>query len=834
MKLVRSVIPYLLLPLAIIACALASSPWLRAFPSAVLATPLFGAALLSVLVPVIVVGIGVRQIWLTLTISCVIFVFYELLVTLREPLGFDDLYSGLVHGPSQLLTYALPLISPRTLLVAPVALCWLSGALLGECVARAWQSVLPYAALLGAFALAYAGSARAITSSEDGHRYDTILAAALLLTLLLLRTVQAWVAQDNAAETTQPDGVLPLRSLTIGAALSVIIALGAVGVAQTTALATNPNTPQRHPPVDRTKPFTPISFIAGLRPSNPRSPGTPVFKIVTQNVTPRYIPIASLDYYDGDGWSFNREFRPSGGIVPNDADTTLRANGPTITQQYTIEDGPIAGSPWMPYVYRPQIVTGVSVNVDADSGMIVPSEPLQVGSMYTVRSTTTATSFTDLPDTAAPGGYGPAGVQLPQSVVATNALADLVTTLGTEVQVKKEESVIGFLQAVAKSFRDLALAGSTSAPSASPSTTPGTSVHRFIAPLAAPTTASRTPSPTPAASPSAPAAGPSAAPQRAGGTSFAEVLTSIRQYRSATPEQFATLMCLIARQIGVPAQVMTGFRLAQDGRGSDADPYAVTMGGVSRSVTTAEAYTWVEIPISGVGWTVLDPSPTRLSAATPKSSARPVQSTRASSSPAQDGQLTQAPNSGHAPAKVSRLPPSENLSITSIMLIVLAVIVALALLLVLVQFGRRRLRARRRRRYGDPRQRLLGAWQESLDMLQEYGMPDLANLTSTEVSAETGVRFGGEPAAHARALGDAANTAIFSPTSWIGPAEADAAWRTQGVLTRTVRDRLSWPARIGSRLRYRSTGGARRRVSRAFYAGKARRAQHSTTGRRRS
>src|SRR4051794_23363338 len=134
----RRLVPYTLLPLSLIACALASSPWLRAFPSAVLAVPLFGAAVLSVLAPVIVVGIGVRRLWLTALVDFVLFVFYELLVALREPVGFDTLYRGLLHGPSQILSFALPLVSPRTLLVAPVALCWLSGALIGECVARGW------------------------------------------------------------------------------------------------------------------------------------------------------------------------------------------------------------------------------------------------------------------------------------------------------------------------------------------------------------------------------------------------------------------------------------------------------------------------------------------------------------------------------------------------------------------------------------------------------------------------------------------------------------------------------------------------------------------------
>ena len=135
----RRVVPYTLLPLSLVACGLSSSPWLRAFPSSVISVPLFGAALLSILIPFIVVGVGVRPLWLTALIDLVLCTFYELLATLRDPVAFDHLWNGLVHGPSQILSFALPLVSPRELMVAPVALCWLTGALIGECVARTWR-----------------------------------------------------------------------------------------------------------------------------------------------------------------------------------------------------------------------------------------------------------------------------------------------------------------------------------------------------------------------------------------------------------------------------------------------------------------------------------------------------------------------------------------------------------------------------------------------------------------------------------------------------------------------------------------------------------------------
>ncbi|HEU5266656.1 MAG TPA: transglutaminase-like domain-containing protein [Jatrophihabitans sp.] len=808
MNVIRRLVPYTLIPLAVLACGLANAPWLRAFPAAVLAVPLFGAAVLSVLVPLIVIGIGVRSVWLTALVSVVIFVLYELLVVLREPVGFGDLYRGLLHGPSQILTFALPLSSPRTLLVAPVALCWLTGAILGECVAREWQTFVPYAALLVAFGLSYAATVRAVSTPADGHRYDTLLAAGLLLTLLLLRAAQAWVAQDNSAQSTQPDGVLPLRSLTIGVLLSILVAFGAVGVAQTISTRGNPSTAARTPPLDRTKPFTPVSFIASLRPNDPNAKGQPVFSVMTDRASTNYISIANVDYYDGDGWSFDRTFRPSGGIVPSDTNATLRTASPAVTQTYTIARGPLAGAPWMPYMYRPQQITGASVDIDADTGMIVASTPLHAGDTYTVGSKVTTKQFEDLPKTATAIGGSQADNAPPTDNIMSTALQTLAASLAVQTKVPVGDKV-AFLQAVAKDFRDnFALAGSSTqrnAPSSS-ATRPRSTPQR------SPTSSASTPPPT-------------AAAQRAGSTSFADVLASIQQQRSATPEQYATLMCLLARSIGVPARVATGFRipLSNDSANLPAGDYPVT---------TADAYTWVEIPVNGVGWVVLDPSPSRHSDVNRQSSAA-AQPTPSPSPTTGQAVITHAPSAGHAVGQKSAVDHGNQAPILMIAVLVVAAVAAVMLLLALFQIGRRRLRMRRRRRFGDPRRRLLGAWQESLDMLEESGMPDLTNLTSREISEQTGARFGGDTGAQARFLGDAANAAIFSPTSWIGPAEADTAWRAQGVLTRSVRDRLTWRERLTARLRYHKPGGRRRRVSYGFYAATARRrARHSTTAAR--
>ncbi|WP_375478904.1 transglutaminase family protein [uncultured Jatrophihabitans sp.] len=794
MRLMRRAVPWLLLPLGLIATALASSPWLRAFPSSVLAVPLFGAAVLSVLTPLIVVGVGVRRLWSTALIDLALFVFYELLVVLRAPAGFGQLWTGLVHGPSEVLTFALPLVSPRTLLVAPVALGWVCGAIVGECIARGWQTVVPYGTLLVTFGLAYAGSARAVMSADDGRRYDTVLAGAMLLALLLMRAAQAWISQEGAAETTQPDGVLPLRGLAIGASVALVIALAAAALGQSSVFTGPSTTPARVPPLNQTRPLTPLAFVSGLRPKTPRSAGTSVFQVTTDRPGTNYISIGSVDVYNGDSWGFapDQTFRPSGGVVPADADRQLRPAGPPLTQNYLIRAGALTDTPWMPYVYRAQNVTGASVDVDPDNGMIVPSGGLRAGATYTVTSADTTTTFAALGANAVISSSAPAvDFSTGANLTVQNALGPLVSSLQQETGVPPTEQV-QFLKAVAREFQTKSsLSGGTGGTGANSAPTAAGS--------ASSTTASATPRPgeQPASRSSASAAasaGASAAAQHSGGTSFADVLASIRQFHAATPEQYATLMCLIARQIQVPARLVTGFRLPLASG-------ATRLGAGTHSVTTAEAWTWVEIPVEGQGWVVLDPSPSSYTNRSQQPTAGATAASTPSATPS-NALVTSASDGGHATGRASVKPTGHQEQVVGLVLLIIAIVAAALVLFFLTLLARKRLRTRRRRRYGDPRRRLLAAWQETLDVLQESGLPDLTALTSREVSAATARRFGEQPAEQVRELGAVANAAIFSPTSWIGADEADAAWQTHGRLSREVRRRLDWRRRIGAELRY--------------------------------
>lgn len=460
--------------------------------------------------------------------------------------------------------------------------------------------------------------------------------------------------------------------------------------------------------------------------------------------------------------------------MPADTDPSLDTTAASVTQHYHVEGAALPSGPWMPSLYRPQRVTGLEVNVDAGSGMIVPSSALSNGSDYTVRSQPASTSFAALPATALPATSPlPIDHQIPGSLHTT--LAELVSGFSLETNTSSSQPLV-YLQALLRDLRtNYALASASGTPS-SPSASASAS-------------ASTIPPSSPSASASSAAAG------RTGGTAFADVQASILgQDRTATPEQYATLFAMIARQLGVPARVVTGFRIPTQ-NGSD------SLAAGTYTATTADAWTWVEIPVRGSGWVTVDPSPSTYGTSAQQSVGAAPSASSSTAPPSQNALITQS-NGGHAVAPKSAVPHRHAGTHLPVAVLVVLILVALLLVVLLLLLLGKQVRVLRRRRTRDPRLLLLNAWQESLDMLSESGLPDLRALTSAEVAAATGEQFGPESAGVAASIGQAANAAIFSTSAIVGQAEAEQAWRSQSRLRKLVRRRLPLPSRLAARLRY--------------------------------
>jgi len=186
-------------------------------------------------------------------------------------------------------------------------------------------------------------------------------------------------------------------------------------------------------------------------------------------------------------------------------------------------------------------------------------------------------------------------------------------------------------------------------------------------------------------------------------------------------EQYASAMALMARELGLPARVVMGFvpGASEDGEAADAaaapaDPDAPVV------VTGADVHAWVEIAFEGFGWVTFDPTPpesqtpqdeTETSQADPEPQvAQPPPPPPDPVDPPEDDTDQPQTRDGDDAAALA-LWQRIALGVAAgsgVLLLLLAPFLAIAALK-----ARRRLR---RRRDPVPLNRVVGGWQEVLDL----------------------------------------------------------------------------------------------------------------------
>jgi hypothetical protein len=384
--------------------------------------------------------------------------------------------------------------------------------------------------------------------------------------------------------------------------------------------------------------------------------------------------------------------------------------------------------------------------------MVLPTSPLVAGSRFSVQSDTTAHTLLTLDphELANPLAASPDALDAAVPISETSDLSKYLTQLAATTN-QPAAPTLAFLKAVEQVFRD--------------------DYRQVELPARASTTTGTT----------------SAAIQpTVGGTSFQDVAQAVMAQRQATPEQFATMFALLARSLGVPARLVTGFKTA------DLAPHVRT------ALTTAQAWTWVEVPVSGLGWVVIDPTPT----ATGKPPVENLStSTTSTTAPPPTNARTNAGQNGHALAP--RVTVHGANSHTA--LLVAVAVVAGVLVIAALVFGwiiLRKRRRRQRRRAGETAiDRVVGAWHETLDTLTEADMADLTALTSDEVSESVRRQLGDPVAAHAARMGAVANVALFSSRPGIDTAVAEDMWDEHDELRRSIHARLGLRSRLRMMLR---------------------------------
>lgn len=570
----------------------------------------------------------------------------------------------------------------------------------------------------------------ALASGSPQPRYST--GPLLLLLLAAAATARRW-------QTGRP--FRRRAAVGVSAVAAVAASMTIVGPAFPVP-AGRPLVAHRPPPTAAPTVTDPLAAMASLRDSHPRSPPVPEMEVRLDAPSTGYLAVALLDQYDGAEWSFSASFEPTGGVMPLAAPFVP---APPVTQRIALERPlPV---PMLPALDRPVDVSGASVSADVKTAMFL-AQTAPGARRYTVVSEPPPVTLLAVPtaDRLAPASAFPQASMLPPATRADVAAA-----------VRYVGLLSGVRPSATLSFLDGALAALRSD-------------ERTLGPALAP-------------------GGP---PGGGDGTSLSQVLDAVTVDHAATPEQFATFFALTARWLGVPARVVTGFRI---GGGAP-------VGQGRYLVTDRQAWAWVELPVTGVGWVVADPTP---AATTARAVPPPLQvqapPTTAAPRPAAampasrfDGGRALAP-----PGRVSG--PGAAPDRSWLVLAVLAAALAAAFAAGPAVAGARRLNRRRVRRSGDPRALSVGAWLELLDSLYRAGHFPHPAATSAEVASEVGNHFHADMVEPVAMVGRAADAALYSTAVQVTPAAARAAWEAQCHLRRQVMAALDRRARLRARLK---------------------------------
>ncbi len=735
-----------------VATFIAATPWLRAYQVA--RAPLILA--LAALLPVAIAGALSGALRLPPLLSYGgSFAGLVVMLGVTNKFDFSAVWNGLVHVPAQLLTETLPLSGPAYFLTVPVLVAWLCGAISAELSVRpvrpsASAALVPV--LCFTFAFVFTTSAPAESSVAE--------AAALLGELMLWALARhAILERQRALVEARGDGPRSRRSASVGwaatgAALAVLLAAAlTLAVPGALSFAGKAKTVSRATPVQSNVVVDPVDALASLRNADPAAPPKTLFDVQVLEPWSGFVPVAALDNYDGDSWSFSATFQPTGGRVPTtgpDADVA----GEDVVQRYTLVRS--FGLPFLPAEDRPVQVSGLSVDADAKTGMLAASPTLPA--TYTVISQVPPGTLGQVSPSSpiasgpgVPGGDSPAYTTLP-----AGSEKDVAAGVRFSATLTGREAApsLAFLQSLAEDLR---------------------AHERRVSPPVS--------------------HGKQVSSAALAGTSLAQVMNGVTVDRAATPEQFATFYAVVARYLGVPARVVTGFRVPET------HPLKQLPAG-SYKLTNRDAWTWVEVPVAGLGWVIVDPTPT----ATTTAASPPPEQVRATP-PTVPKQATALPgnSAAHAIAKPTRVPNHQPVHVN--WLLVLGIALPVAVIVAVLTGGlvvpavRRRLRRVARHQPADPSLLAAGAWLEFLDGLSRLGVDVSPAATSTEVADQVAGRFGEDFGAPTRFVGEAADQALYSTVWPLEDARARTAWDSQRHLYKAMRRTVGFEAAAQALLR---------------------------------
>jgi transglutaminase-like putative cysteine protease len=256
-------------------------------------------------------------------------------------------------------------------------------------------------------------------------------------------------------------------------------------------------------------------------------------------------------------------------------------------------------------------------------------------------------------------------------------------------------------------------------------------------------------------------------------------------------EQYASLMALMAYQVGIPARVVMGFHADEDTAGDELVATGDTL------------HAWVEVPFEEAGWVAFDPTPEedkdpKDQTTRPKTDPQPMP-LQPPPPPKEDAdEPPLVPDDREAEEEAEPLPGFIGL-ILAVGGISLGTIALLFAPFAIIG-GLKAARRRRRREAPLPADRISGGWDELMDRAADFGRAVPAGATRYEQSAQL-VATLDEP--RVQALAVRADAGVFGPGEPTQE-EIDAFWaEVDGVVGGMSSSASVWQ-RLAARLNLRS------------------------------
>ncbi len=256
-------------------------------------------------------------------------------------------------------------------------------------------------------------------------------------------------------------------------------------------------------------------------------------------------------------------------------------------------------------------------------------------------------------------------------------------------------------------------------------------------------------------------------------------------------EQYASAMVLMARELGIPARLIYGYR----GTGSTA-------------VMGRDVAAWAELQFDDLGWVVFDPTPPKTRVLEDEDAPRPPTPRPHIENPPPPPQEPEIPPADEDMPIEPAEPPEQPTQIDWGEIGTWAAILGIPLLTVVLPvafiLGMKLRRRSRRRTDGVLANRWAGAWAEVVDRARDLGRSPSASATRSEQAEELLAAF---PALEGRVdpfeVSQEADRVVFAPDE---PAEtaAQAYWRASGELRRGMRTSVGLPRWLASWLSTKS------------------------------